>query len=37
VLARRPQRVAAELSGEEQDAIDRGSDRAATGPGGATS
>jgi NADH-quinone oxidoreductase subunit J len=37
VLARRPQRVASELSGEEQDAIERGSDRAAAGPGGATS
>src|SRR3984893_10620549 len=37
VRARRPQRVAAELSGEEQDAIDRGSGRAAAGPGGATS
>jgi NADH-quinone oxidoreductase subunit J len=37
VLARRPQRVAAELTGEEQDAIDRGLPAAKTGPGGGTS
>ncbi|HLY82388.1 MAG TPA: NADH-quinone oxidoreductase subunit J [Acidimicrobiales bacterium] len=37
VLARRPQRVAAELSSEEQDAIDRGVPATQTGPGGGAS